>query len=72
MSHETEQEIQRALGRIESGQAEVMRLLTAQKERADNHAGRIRKLELWRSWTTGISVGVATLFAAVRWYLGLH
>ena len=72
MSHETEQEIQRALGRIESGQAEVMRLLESYKERQDNHGRRLGSLERWRSWTTGITVGVAAVIAVLRTIFGLH
>lgn len=49
-------------------EVEIIERLTRIEEKVDNlstHEDRISALERWRSWTTGIAVGVLMLAGAI-------
>jgi hypothetical protein len=57
----TDNEIARALGRIEGKVEAIQAQLTAGATRMDNYSGRLRRLEGWQKFVLGISAAVAAV-----------
>lgn len=58
-------DIMRAIGRIEGKQDAVLERLTVVDTRLNNHAERLGRLERWRAYLVGIASIVSLTVAAV-------
>jgi hypothetical protein len=61
----SDDELYRALGRIEGNLEAVLEAIRGQTQRLDNHAGRLARLEKWKAWTLGAGAAAGAGIAAI-------